>query len=129
MARSILLDSSIAIPHLRGRFNILSHISAADLLFISLIVLGELYKGVFKAPRPDESRRKLDAFLTNVSVLGLDSATSIQYARLASVLERQGTLIPENDIWIAATALECDMPLVTRDAHFGQVPGLQVLRW
>jgi predicted nucleic acid-binding protein len=28
-------------------------------------------------------------------------------------LEEKGQIIPENDIWIAAVALECDMPLAT----------------
>lgn len=129
MAQSILLDSSVIIPHLRGRFDIIDHLSADDFLFVSLIILGELYKGVFKAPRPEESKRKLEAFLANVSVLSLDSATSAQYAWLVVVPERQGTPIPENDIWIAATALECGMPLATRDAHFEHVPGLQILKW
>jgi tRNA(fMet)-specific endonuclease VapC len=129
MARGILLDSSVVIPHLRGRLDILSHVTAADDLFISLVVLGELFKGVFKSPRPEEGKRKLTAFFVNVSTLGLDSATAIKYAQIAFELEKQGTPIPENDIWIAATALECGMPLATRDAHFAHVTGLQVLNW
>jgi tRNA(fMet)-specific endonuclease VapC len=38
-------------------------------------------------------------------------------------------MIPENDIWIAAVALECDMPLATLDAHFRRVEGLTVIQW
>jgi tRNA(fMet)-specific endonuclease VapC len=41
----------------------------------------------------------------------------------------KGTPIPENDVWIAAVTLECAMPLATRDAYFGHVTGLQLLRW
>jgi tRNA(fMet)-specific endonuclease VapC len=44
-------------------------------------------------------------------------------------LEAKGQIIPENDIWIAAVALECDMPLATRDAHFQRVEGLTVIQW
>ena len=36
-------------------------------------------------------------------------------------------LIPTNDIWIAAAALETGARLVTYDAHFGKVQGLFIL--
>ena len=36
---------------------------------------------------------------------------------------------PKTTVWIAAVALECDMPLATRDAHFDRVDGLTVLHW
>jgi predicted nucleic acid-binding protein len=44
-------------------------------------------------------------------------------------LARSGTPIPENDVWIAAVALEHGWPLATRDAHFARVPGLTVQDW
>ncbi|MEO5958497.1 MAG: PIN domain-containing protein [Opitutaceae bacterium] len=40
-----------------------------------------------------------------------------------------GTPIPENDLWIAAVALEHGLPVATRDIHFARVPGLTVLDW
>jgi predicted nucleic acid-binding protein len=58
-----------------------------------------------------------------------DSATAKAYAKVAVELEAQGHSIPENDTWIAAVALECDMPLAARDAHFNRVPGLIVIQW
>jgi tRNA(fMet)-specific endonuclease VapC len=51
------------------------------------------------------------------------------YARIAQALETKGTPIPENDPWIAAVALECDMPLATRDDHFRRVETLDILWW
>ena len=36
---------------------------------------------------------------------------------------------PKTTVWIAAVALECDMPLAARDAHFDRVDGLTVLHW
>lgn len=55
--------------------------------------------------------------------------TAESYARAAGALEAKGQVIPENDLWIAAVALECDMPLATHDAHFDRVDGLTVLHW
>jgi predicted nucleic acid-binding protein len=44
-------------------------------------------------------------------------------------METHGQTIPENDIWIAAVALECDMPRATLDAQFQRADGLSVIRW
>jgi len=46
-----------------------------------------------------------------------------------SYLRRAGHPIPENDIWIAAVALQYDFVMVTRDKHFGFVPELNVEIW
>lgn len=89
--------------------------------------MGELYKGVLKSGNPAKSRAQLDLFLQTVVVLHPDTATALHYAQIATALERKGTPIPENDIWIAAVALERSMPLAARDAHFEMVHGLTLL--
>ena len=38
-------------------------------------------------------------------------------------------LLAQNDIWIAAVALEHGLPLATRDPHFSLVSGLTTLLW
>jgi len=55
--------------------------------------------------------------------------TADWYGQVKSGLAKGVTPIPQNDIWIAATALEHNLPLVTRDAHFSRVPDLAVLNW
>jgi tRNA(fMet)-specific endonuclease VapC len=40
-----------------------------------------------------------------------------------------GTPIPENDVWIAAIAIQHSLPLMTRDKRFKAVKGLEVLSW
>jgi tRNA(fMet)-specific endonuclease VapC len=64
-----------------------------------------------------------------VDVLLPDESTPELYGRISAQLAQAGTPIPQNDIWIAAIALQSDLPLATRDAHFSQVTGLQLLRW
>jgi tRNA(fMet)-specific endonuclease VapC len=129
MARGILLDSSIVIPHLRGQLDLALQAPPTEPLFLPLTALGERYKGVFKSGQPQRNRTVLETFLQTVAVLRPDTATAIHYAQISAELERKGTVIPENDIWIAAVALESAMPLATRDAHFQHVSGLQFLRW
>lgn len=51
-----------------------------------------------------------------------------RYGRLFRYLRDNGMLVGSDDLWIAATALVHEMPLVTRgDGGFGPVPGLDVL--
>jgi tRNA(fMet)-specific endonuclease VapC len=129
MARGIMLDSSVVIPHLRGQMDLAARVSAADQLFLSLIAFGELQKGIFRSSRPEESRRRVDHLFQIVAVLSTDLGTAVRYGELSAALYQKGTPIPENDIWIAAMAIDCDMPLATRDAHFEKVPSLQILNW
>ena len=129
MASGILLDSSVIIPHLRGRLDIAAQVTSTEPLFLPLMVPGELYKGVFKSSQPERNRLLLEAFLQTVALLHPDTATALHYAQISANLERKGTFIPENDVWIAAVALEYAMPLATRDAHFQHVDGLQLLNW
>jgi tRNA(fMet)-specific endonuclease VapC len=129
MAYGILLDSSVVISHLRGKLNVAERIPGSEPIFLSLTALGELYKGVLKSRNPEKNREQLDDFLQTVAVLYPDTATAMHYAQIAIDLERKGTPIPENDIWIAAVAMECSMPLATQDAHFEKVDGLTLLKW
>jgi tRNA(fMet)-specific endonuclease VapC len=129
MPRRIVLDSSVVIPHLRGIFDIAEQVAREDFCFLPLTVLGELYRGVLNSRHPEQSRATLDDFLLIVTLLHPDLGTAMIYARLSHELRLKGRPIPENDIWIAAIAMEHGLPLATRDAHFGDVPGLQLVRW
>lgn len=55
--------------------------------------------------------------------------TGERYGLIFAELTRQGKLIPTNDIWIAALALQHDYILATRDSDFSRIPGLKVERW
>jgi len=59
---------------------------------------------------------------TNGNESGL--APAEQYARLFVQLKRAGTPVPDNDLWIAALALQHDLVLISRDRHFTFIPQL-----
>lgn len=71
----------------------------------------------------------MDAFWPAVTMLPLTTDTAAHYGRLKTALTRAGTPIPENDLWMAAVAIEHGWPVATRDAHFARVPGLVVQAW
>jgi tRNA(fMet)-specific endonuclease VapC len=64
-----------------------------------------------------------------VVVLVPDESTPEIYGRISAQLAQSGTPIPQNDIWIAALALQSGLPLATADSHFRNVAGLTVLLW
>jgi len=58
-----------------------------------------------------------------------DLTTAQQYGESKNALRAKGRPIPENDLWIAALALQYDLTLATRDDHFGQIDGLSTIKW
>jgi len=52
--------------------------------------------------------------------------TSQLYGMIKNELKSMGSPIPENDIWIAAMSMQHGLTLVSRDAHFHGIDGLQV---
>jgi predicted nucleic acid-binding protein len=79
--------------------------------------------------REKENRETLANFLEleDVKVIPVDASIADRYGILVKLLRKQGTPIPTNDIWIAATALETGSRLVTYDSHFSCVPGLVII--
>lgn len=123
----ILLDTNAYSDWRRsGRWN--ETISTASEVLIPSIVLGELRYGFKGSVQEKSNEQKLVHFLRQ-SVVGIptvDESTSRSYAVLKHYLRQSGKVIPENDIWIAALAVEHGVPLVTGDAHFNFLP--QVMR-
>lgn len=53
----------------------------------------------------------------------------LRFAKVRYYLKKKGNPIPENDIWIAALCLEHDVPLLSNDGHFNNIPELEVINW
>lgn len=97
-------------------------------LCTSIVVHCELAFGLKKRPSARLSAA-LNAQLAGLIVLPLDEAVVAHYANLRTQLESKGTPIGPNDALIAAHALAIDATLVSADAEFLRVPGLQVENW
>jgi len=54
--------------------------------------------------------------------LSVDEETAVRYAAIQGYLRKQGTPIPVNDMWIAATAAQHGLRLLSLDDHFLRVP-------
>ncbi|MFZ4777037.1 MAG: type II toxin-antitoxin system VapC family toxin, partial [Terrimicrobiaceae bacterium] len=126
---SVLLDSSVIVRHFRNSDAVSKKLAAFEELYVPQTALGELYYGAFKSARTEENLGKIKQFLVAAIVLGTDNETALQYGKIAAQLARDGTPIPQNDIWIAAVAVQCGLPLATTDGHFRRVESLNLLLW
>jgi tRNA(fMet)-specific endonuclease VapC len=124
-----LLDTNIVIALFAREAEVQQRLAEASEVFVPSIVLGELYYGARKSRRATENLARIDAFVVSNTVLSCDTATARQYGEIKNALRAKGRPIPENDIWIAAIAMQYQLTLVARDGHFHEVDGLQLEAW
>ncbi|EGK71399.1 MAG: type II toxin-antitoxin system VapC family toxin [Methyloversatilis sp.] len=127
-----LLDTNIFIAALKGRSEVrtrLQRLPLADLL-LSPVVLGELELGVAKSAWPERNRARLADVVQHLTVVPLDAEAAHHYADIRAVLERRGTPIGANDLWIAAQARALGAVLVTDNVReLGRVDALKIDNW
>jgi predicted nucleic acid-binding protein len=70
----------------------------------------------------------LESFLDSpsVGVIPVTEGIASVYARIFRVLKANGTPIPQNDMWIAACAVDAGATLLSSDAHFASIPLLDM---
>lgn len=128
-----LLDTNICIyiakrrpPEVASRFE---RLHPGD-VGMSMITYGELLLGVQKSQYPEQASERVERFTELVPVLGLPDESPRYYARIRAELERGGTPIGGNDLWIAAHALASGLILVSNNLRkFARVPALQTENW
>lgn len=98
-------------------------------LVTSAVVVGELQFGVEKKGS-EKLRTRMHAVVNTLEILPITERCSEHYGKLRAELERRGTMIGPNDLWIASQALAEQCVLVTdNDDEFRRVPGLTVENW
>jgi tRNA(fMet)-specific endonuclease VapC len=127
MNGKFLLDSNIVIDIFRGRTKTIDKVKEIDSIYIPVIVLGELYFGANKSNQTPKRILEIEQLEKTVIILDITKITARVYGEIKEKLRAKGTLIPENDIWIASIAKENNLPIVTRDKHFKHVEGIKIV--
>lgn len=126
----ILVDTTFLIDLQRSTRND-RHKAAANWLMghadveivLPAIVFGEFVEGFETVDHP-----VIEHYRSSHRIIEVDDRAAMTYARISRGLRKKGELIGANDIWIAATSLTCQAPLLTRNVnHFKRVPGLEVI--
>jgi len=125
-----LLDTNIVVPFLNGDKTIIKKIKSLTVVQLPFIVPGELYYGAHKSSKITQNLNNIEEFIKGYCTIYYPSEQTLGvYGKLKQSLSKQGTPIPENDIWIAAIAQEYDLKLVTRDNHFSHIDKLNTVVW
>ncbi len=102
--------------------------AAPESLFASVVSVMEMRFGCSRSGRGEALWKRIASrVLPRVRILGFSAADAVRAGDLLALLARGGTPISCEDLWIAATALERGLTVVTRnEKHFARVPGLRI---
>ncbi|MCL4513710.1 MAG: type II toxin-antitoxin system VapC family toxin [Candidatus Eremiobacteraeota bacterium] len=119
-----LIDTSAYSSFMRGNPTFKQAVQKIDAIYFNPIVIGELLTGFLKGKRREENKKELDVFLSSprVKILEINEETGEKYAVILNALWKAGTPVPTNDIWIAASAMQYGLRVLTSDMHYGKIP-------
>ena len=84
--------------------------------FVSFVTVGEMYFGAAKANWGERRISKMEAILRRYTVIPGTSDIAKRYGDVRRAFDEQ---VGRNDMWIAATALAHELPIVTNNlTHF-----------
>ena len=126
----VALDTNRLTDLFQGDAELAELLATCDEVWLPLIVLAEIKAGFYGGTQQHRNEVLLRKFMAKptVGMVLPGRETAEQYARLFVQLKRAGTPVPDNDLWIAALALENDLALITRDRHFDNIPQLLTVR-
>lgn len=125
--KKILLDTNAYSAVRRGNETVFNTICEAEQIYVSTIVMGELYAGFFNGIKTRKNIKQLHSFLEKspVETAFVTDETAEIYGHLFMTLKKNGTPIPLNDIWIAAQTMELGAVLISFDSHFKNIAGIR----
>jgi predicted nucleic acid-binding protein len=126
-----LLDTSVFIANESGRR--LYERQLPEESAVSVVTLAELHAGVLAAADTDTRAVRLATLglISDIAVLPVDEQAALEWARLRVHLAEAGRRVNVNDLWIAATAISRELPVVTQDGDFDPLEdlgGLTIVR-
>ena len=122
-----VLDTNVIIRYVKGDSDVAAVLEDLEDIAIPSVVIGELLFGSEKSMRREQNRKVYLDFCAPYPVLDVTAAVADEYGKLKCNLQKSGRILPENDMWIAATAIASNMAVVTQDKHFSCIDGLSLI--
>jgi predicted nucleic acid-binding protein len=100
-----------------------------DELAISVITLAELEFGVYSATDQQTRAKRMATFrkVMKFETIEITSDIASVWAAVRASGQTNKSSLSENDIWIAATAINQGVPLVTQDRSFTSISDLETI--
>lgn len=127
----ILLDTDTCIEILRKNNDVIEKRAKYDeTTGISFMSVAELYYGAEKSTEVQHNKFLIEEFLLTIEIVHTDIDILKKYGELKSRLSKNGILLPDADIFIAATAYIKATKLITGNKkHFERFPNLIIENW
>lgn len=125
----MILDTNAISALLEDDEALHARIAAERTLYLPVIAIGEFRFGLLGSRLRELLAEKLAALIRQSVIFDVTEATTQHYAELRQALKVAGTPIPANDLWIAASARQHALPILSRDGHFDHVPGIERIAW
>ena len=129
---TFLLDTDTCVFWLRGHASVRERLASvgSEAVSISVITLAELRYGAACSLQPDANQEAIEAFISGITVRGVDAAIVSAFGDIKALLRYQGMMIEDFDLLIGATAHTHSLTLVTNNVeHFRRIPGLRLENW
>jgi tRNA(fMet)-specific endonuclease VapC len=123
-----ILDTNVIIRIIKGDVAVANIVHKMKDIHIPVIVFGELIFGAEKSQLKQTNKDSYVNFCLSYPLLDVNRNVAKEYGKLKCSLQKTGDIMPENDMWIAATAIANDMQVVTQDKHFEHIKGLLVIK-
>jgi tRNA(fMet)-specific endonuclease VapC len=131
-----LLDTNAASNIIRAKFpalneRIAAHMEAGAGIALPVIVVHELWYGVFRSPNPARRAERVRVFMSELAEVAPFTEHDAEIAaEIRQGLATKGEMIGYFDLLIAAQALRLNATLVTNNVReFARVPGLVFEDW
>jgi len=92
-------------------------------------VLCELEVGIQQTPKPEDNRRRLVQLLRHVRLWPLNADTARLYGAVYIELRRQGRVLSQVDMLLAALARQHNLTVLTTDRDFEALADLRIDNW
>ena len=129
--KQYLLDSNVLIRLLSERDDLLEkrlRKTAPEKVYISAVVLYELYYGAFKSQRVERNVMLIDGL--RFQVLEFDEQDAKESGEIRAYLTKNGTPVGPYDVLLAGQARARGMVLVTHNTkEFSRIPRLKIEDW
>ena len=124
-----LFDTNIIIGFLKNDIKIVERAGELEEINISVITVGEILYGANNSEKSEENIKKYKNFFEFCNIVNVTEKTAEFYAEIRYKLKKAGKPIPENDIWIAAIAVENGYTIITRDKHLKSIEFIKTEEW
>jgi len=125
-----LVETDWAVHWLRGNKDVIHKLRQFQKqgIGLSVISLAELYTGIYYSTDIIKARERLDDFLSFVSILGMNQDICDIFGRENVRLRKEGLVIGDFDLLIAATCIHYGLKLLTNNRHhFQRIKSLEII--